>query len=87
MKNDEDNILCCILGKKLGAKSTVARVRNPEYVKSMNYIKEDLGLSMTINPELLTAREIANTIRFPESIKPSYLSKGKIELIEFYCLL
>ena len=49
----------------------------------MNYIKEDLGVSMTINPELLTAREIANTIRFPESIKPSYLSKGKIELIEF----
>ena len=83
MKNDEDNILCCILGKKLGAKNTIARVRNPEYAKSMNYIKDDLGLSMTINPELLTAREIANTIRFPESIKPSYLSKGKIELIEF----
>ena len=82
-KNDEDNILCCILAKKLGAKNTIARVRNPEYAKSMNYIKEDLGLSMTINPELLTAREIANNIRFPESVKPSYLSKGKIELVEF----
>ena len=83
MQNDEENILCCILAKKLGAKNTIARVRNPEYSKSMNYIKEDLGLSMTINPELITARAIANTIRFPENVKPSYLSNGKIELIEF----
>jgi len=83
MKNDEDNILCTLLAKKLGAKNTIARVRNPEYTKSINYIKNELGLSMSINPELLTAKEISNELRFPENVKSSYLAKGKIELVEF----
>lgn len=83
MKNDEDNILCSILAKNLGAKDTIARVRNPEYIKSINYMKDNLGISMTINPEFLTAKSISSTLRFSDNIKTSYLSKGKIELIEF----
>lgn len=83
MKNDEDNILCSLLAKKMGAKNTIARVRNPEYTKSINYIKNELGLSMSINPELLTAKEISSTLRFPEDVNSSYLAKGKIELVQF----
>lgn len=83
MKNDEDNIVCCLLAKNLGVKSTIMRIRNPEYYKTMQYIQNDLGLSMAINPELLTAREIANDLRLPSSIKTNYFSKGKIEMIEF----
>lgn len=83
MKNDEDNILCSILAKNLGAKDTIARVRNPEYIKSINYMKDNLGISMTINPEFLTAKSISSTLRFSDNIKTSFLSKGKIELIEF----
>lgn len=83
MKNDEDNILCCLLAKQIGAKNTIARVRNPEYAKSINYIKDNLGLSLSINPELLTAKEIAGTLRFSENLKVNYLSRGKVELIEF----
>ena len=83
MKNDEDNILCSILAKNLGAKDTIARVRNPEYIKSINYMKDNLGISMCINPELLTAKSISSTLRFSDNIKSSFLSKGKIELIEF----
>lgn len=83
MEKDEDNILCCLLAKKMGTKNTIARVRNPEYSKSINYIKDNLGLSMAINPELLTAKEIAGMLRFPSTIKPYYLAKGKLELLEF----
>ncbi len=83
MRNDEDNIVCCLLAKNLGVESTIMRIRNPEYEKSMKYIQNDLGLSMTINPELLAAREIADILRLPSTIRANYFSKGKIEMIEF----
>lgn len=83
LKNDEDNILCSIFSKNLGAKNTIARVRNPEYLKSVNYLRDNLGISMAINPELLTAREISSTLKFSDNIKSTLLSKGKVELIEF----
>ena len=45
---DELNMLCCLLAKRLGAKQTIARVRNPVYFQQMHLIKEDLKLSMEI---------------------------------------
>ena len=53
MDKDESNIMCSLLSKKLGAKNTIARVRGLEYSNMINTLKEELGLSMTINPELL----------------------------------
>lgn len=83
MKNDEDNILASLFSKNLGAKNTIARVRNPEYIKSIHYMKNNLGLSMVINPELLTARKIESTLKYSGNMKTSYLARGKVELLEF----
>ena len=83
MKNDEDNILCSLLAKKLGAKNTIARVRNPEYLKSVRYMKDNLGLDMSINPEYLTAKEMNRSLKYSNNVKISFLSKGKVELLEF----
>lgn len=83
MKNDEDNILCSLYAKKLGCKNTIARVRNPLYLKSIHYMKESLGISMVINPELVSAREISSMLKFSDNIKSSFLAKGKVELLEF----
>ena len=83
MEDDKENIVCCLLAKNLGVKNTIMRVRNPEYKDTVEYIKNDLGLSLMINPELLTAREIANTLNFSSGIKGSYFSKGKVEMVEF----
>ena len=47
---DETNLLTCIVAKKLGAKHTIARVRNPEYAEQLVLMRDELGLSMTINP-------------------------------------
>ena len=48
---DETNLLCCMVAKKLGCKHTIARVRNPEYDQQIRFMRDELGLSMVINPE------------------------------------
>ncbi|MEA4816856.1 MAG: Trk system potassium transporter TrkA [Lachnospiraceae bacterium] len=79
---DEINILCCILARKLGCKHTIARVRNPEYTQQMRFLKEELGLSMAINPERTAAREIYRIIRFPSFLKLDSFARGIVELVE-----
>ncbi len=81
--SDELNLLCCLIAKKAGKCSTIARVRNPVYSKEINFIKERLGVSMTINPELTAATEIARLLRFPSAIKIDTLAKGRVELLKF----
>ncbi len=67
--SDELNILCCIMAKKLGAKNTIARVRNPEYSRQLHMMREELGLSMVVNPEREAARRSPETsASLPRSI-------------------
>ena len=80
---DEQNLLSCLFARKAGICHTIARVRNPEYIKEIDYIKEELGLSMTINPEYAAATEIARLLRFPSAIEIDTFAKGKIELLKF----
>ena len=80
---DELNVLCCLIGKRLGAKETISRVRMPEYYQQMHLIREDLGLSMVINPELSTADEIMRVLVFPSAAKVEVFGKGKLELVEY----
>lgn len=79
---DEVNILCCLVAKKLGAKNTIARIRNPEYSDQLYYLEKDLGLSMSINPELAAAKEISRILQFPSVSKIDSFAGGKVELIE-----
>lgn len=81
--SDEINILTCLVAKKLGIPHTIARIRNPEYEKQLRFMREELGLSMSINPEKATAREIARVLRFPTAMKLESFSKGRLELVEY----
>lgn len=81
--SDELNLLCCLVAKKVGDCHTIARVRNPVYHKEIEFIKEKLGLSMIINPELASANEISRILRFPSATKIAPFAKGKAELITF----
>lgn len=81
--HDELNMLCCLIGKKLGAAKTISRVRTPEYFNQMTVIKEDLGLSMVVNPELAAADEIYRVLAFPAATKIELFAKGRVELIEY----
>lgn len=81
--SDEINILCCAAGKKLGVKHTIARVRNPEYTELMSFMRSELNLSLTINPELSVAKEIYRMLRFPSATKIDTFCRGRVEVAEF----
>ncbi len=55
--SDELNMLCCLIAKKAGNCHTIARIRKPEYSTEINYLREELNLSLAINPELAAARK------------------------------
>lgn len=80
MSTDEQNLLACLIAKKLGVGNTIARVRNPEYAPGIRLIKDELRLSMALNPELASASEIARILRAPSAIKIDTFSKGRVEL-------
>ena len=80
--SDELNMLSCLIARKAGGCSTIARVRNPIYNKEISFIKEELGLSMVINPEYAAACEIARLLKFPSAIKVDTFAKGRVELLK-----
>ena len=81
MKEDSENVMCALLARKLGVKNTIARIRRPEYIDSLNMIKEPLGLSMIISPKQLTANQIAQTLSIPSAIETTSFFKGRIYVI------
>lgn len=82
--SDELNLLCCVIAKKAGGDcSTIARVRNPVYNKETDFIRQELGLSMIINPELAAASEVARLLRFPRAIEIDVFAKGRVEMLRF----
>ena len=80
---DEVNILSCVLARKLGAKRTIARVRDPEYFKEMDNMSEDLGIDFAFNPELNTAIEIAQVLKFPSAKNVENFARGRARMVEF----
>ena len=84
--SDEVNLLTCLLAKKTGNCQTIARVRKPNYTKELHLFKDDLGLAMVINPELIAANEIARVLRFPSAIEIDTFAKGRIEILKFKVL-
>ena len=81
--DDELNLFSCLIAKKLGAKNTVARVRQPEYSGVIPLIAEDIGLSIAVNPERETAAEIARILEFPLANKVEFFARGKVEMIDY----
>ncbi len=79
---DEINIYTCLMAKVAGVEHTIARVRNPEYTKDLFRVKDQLGLSMAINPELTAANEISRLLRFSGALEIDSFSKGAVELIK-----
>ena len=81
--SDELNMLSCFMAKKLGAKHTVARIRDAEISgDNLEFIKNSLELSMVVNPELITAKIISNIIKIPSVTKIENFSTGAFDMIE-----
>ena len=81
--SDELNMLSCVIAKKMGAKYTVARIRNPEYNdKNLPFVKQYLDLSLHINPELLVANELFNILKLPSAVNIETFSRRNFQLVE-----
>lgn len=81
--SDELNMLSCFLAKRMGVRHTIARVRNPEYRgQVLSFIRDQLDLSMVINPELLTAQTLYHMLKLPSAVKVETFSRNNFEMIE-----
>ena len=81
--SDELNMLSCFIAKKMGAEQTVARIRNPEFNdKNLVFMKQQLGISMSINPELLVAKEFFNLLQLPSAVNIETFSRRSFEMAE-----
>ena len=79
---DELNLYTCLLAKNAGVPSTIARVRNPDYISDIGFVKNDLKLSLAINPEFACAGEIARLVKYVGILNISSFAGGKIDLIK-----
>lgn len=77
---DETNLICCLLARKLGANRPIARIRNPEYGQTPYLVKDELGLSMTINPKMTAADEIVRMMPYSPKVNVSFFGKGRMEI-------
>lgn len=78
---DELNLLTCLIGRKIGKCHTIARVRTPEYSAVLPRLQDELGLTMSVNPELDSATEMARVLRFPSALRIDTLARGRVELL------
>ena len=79
---DELNLYTCLLAKNAGVSSTIARMRNPDYINDIRFVKDDLKLSLAINPEYTCANEIARLVKFSGAVTMSSFAGGKLDLIK-----
>ena len=80
-ESDEVNIISCIFAKNMGAKYTIARVRNPEYYAKYDFVKDVLGIDLVINPEFVAAREISRGLKYPSAHSVETFVDGRVKLI------
>jgi len=81
--SDEVNMVCCLTAKRLGTRHTIARIRNPEYNKSLAELQDNLKIDTVINPENATAIEISRLLRFPAAAHVQSFCHGRVELMGF----
>lgn len=81
--SDETNTLVCSLAKKLGCKKTIARIRNPEYMEQLDFVKTEMGIDHAINPDLSTAQSIEKYLLKSHSFHTEGFASGKVKMIDF----
>ena len=78
---DEVNMLCALAAKRMGAKYTIARIRDVAYTEDLASLRRDLSIDTVINPEYSTALEISRILRFPAAANVETFFRGKVEMI------
>ena len=79
--NDEGNILSCMLARKFGCANTIARIRSRAYLDAVQLLREELGLSMAVTPDLYAAREVFRQLQLPAFLRRESFAKSRAELV------
>ena len=80
---DELNMLSCFFARKMGTAHTIARIRNTDYNdRSLAFMKQELALSMAVNPEDMAARQLFNILKLPSAVQIETFSNRNIEMIQ-----
>ncbi len=81
--SDELNMLSCFVAERMGAKNTIARIRKPEYNdKSLDFLRKQLKLTVSINPEWMAAKELFNILKLPAAVNIESFSRGNLEMVQ-----
>ncbi|MGI6604930.1 MAG: Trk system potassium transporter TrkA [bacterium] len=80
--SDETNMIACLTAKHLGVAKTIARVRDPDYVRSMVLSKLKFGIDMVINPERSAAVKIARLLTNSFVGHTEEFAGGKLQLAQ-----
>ncbi|MBQ2394680.1 MAG: Trk system potassium transporter TrkA, partial [Alistipes sp.] len=81
---ENDNILSAIMAKQLGAKKSIARIDNNEYLEPNN--KEmfiNMGIDYLFYPEKVAAGEVINLLGHTATTEYVDFSNGKLSLVVF----
>ena len=81
---ENDNVLSAIMAKQLGAKKSIARIDNNEYLEPNN--KEmfiDMGIDYLLYPEKIAAEEVINLLGHSSTTEFVDFSGGKLSLVVF----
>ncbi len=81
--NDEANLVACQFARKMGARHTVARLRNQEYLDSSESLREIMELSLTINPDYVTAEDISRVLQFPAATQVDSFPDCELEIVNY----
>ena len=81
--NDETNLVICSFAKRLGCGKVIARVRDPEHMQQIQFIKDLMGVDYIINPDLEITNEIYKYLVEKYTLSNGIFSSGKISLLEF----
>ena len=79
---DEINVLSCVIARRLGVKSCIARVRNPELNSQTQFMRRELGIDTMINPDYYAAFAISRILRIPSASKVDSFAGGRLDMVQ-----
>lgn len=80
--SDEMNMISCMTAKRVGVAKTIARIRDPDYVRDLIISKEDLGIDLVINPDYAASMEIARLLTLKLAVRTEHFANGRVQLAE-----
>lgn len=76
-----DNLVACTMAKSMGAKRTIARVERDDFMEAVNEdVVRRMGVDHTVNPDLLAAKTIINSLKHPWCRSWDEFDQGEIIL-------